>query len=107
MLKNILINLLTNAIKFSNEGSPIIINSRMQGKTATISVSDSGIGISPADQEHLFSSFFRGRMPQISREPGWGCILLNDTLTYWVEIYLYKPTGKRNRDLIYYSSKSH
>jgi len=33
----------------------------MQGKTATISVSDSGIGISPADQEHLFSSFFRGK----------------------------------------------
>jgi len=61
LLKNILINLLTNAIKFSNEGSPIIINSRMQEKTATISVSDSGIGISPADQEHLFSSFFRGK----------------------------------------------
>jgi len=61
LLKNILINLLTNAIKFSNEGSPIIINSRMQEKTATISVSDSGIGISQADQEHLFSSFFRGK----------------------------------------------
>ena len=61
LLRNILINLLTNAIKFSNEGSPIIINSHMQEKTATISVSDSGIGISPADQEHLFSSFFRGK----------------------------------------------
>ena len=33
----------------------------MQEKTATISVSDSGIGISQADQEHLFSSFFRGK----------------------------------------------
>lgn len=61
LLKNILINLITNAIKFSDEGSPILVNSTVQNETAEISVTDKGIGIAPADQEHLFSSFFRGK----------------------------------------------
>lgn len=61
LLKNILINLITNAIKFSEEGSAITVNSTMHADTAEISVADKGIGIAPADQEHLFSSFFRGK----------------------------------------------
>lgn len=60
LLKNILINLITNAIKFSNEGTKIEINSRISDGTAVISVTDEGIGISKEDQLHLFSSFFRG-----------------------------------------------
>jgi PAS domain S-box-containing protein len=61
LLKNILINLISNAIKFSGEDSPIIINSAINNGTAEISVADKGIGIALADQEHLFSSFFRGK----------------------------------------------
>ncbi len=61
LLKNILINLATNAIKFSEEGMRILVNSSIQNGNAKISVTDQGIGIAPADQEHLFSSFFRGR----------------------------------------------
>lgn len=61
LLKNILINLITNAIKFSDEGSPVAINSRVNNGKAEISITDKGIGIAPADQEHLFSSFFRGK----------------------------------------------
>ena len=61
LLKNIMINLITNAIKFSGEGSSIFINSVVNNGLATISVADSGVGISEEDQEHLFSSFFRGR----------------------------------------------
>lgn len=61
LLRNILINLITNAIKFSEEGAPILINSSVHAGTAEITVIDKGIGIAPADQEHLFSSFFRGK----------------------------------------------
>ena len=61
LLRNIMINLITNAIKFSEEGSPIMINSIADAGTAEISVKDKGIGIAPDDQEHLFSSFFRGK----------------------------------------------
>jgi len=61
LLKNILINLLSNALKFSDEGATIDVRSESQNGIATISVKDKGIGISKEDQEHLFSSFFRGK----------------------------------------------
>lgn len=59
LFRNILINLISNAIKFSDEGKAIIVKGKTEGDTATISVVDKGIGISEKDQEHLFSSFFR------------------------------------------------
>jgi len=60
LLKNILINLITNAIKFSEQNKKISIETSVDDKVAKISVTDRGIGISPQDQQHLFSSFFRG-----------------------------------------------
>ena len=61
LMKNIMINLLTNAIKFSDEGKVIRVLARVRKGSATVSVIDSGIGISEEDQEHLFSSFFRAK----------------------------------------------
>jgi signal transduction histidine kinase len=59
LLRNILINLISNAIKFSDEGKPITIKGKVTKERAAISVTDEGIGISEEDQQHLFSSFFR------------------------------------------------
>lgn len=61
LLKNILINLVSNAIKFSDTGGTIKVNSRVKDGEAAISVTDEGIGISIEDQKHLFSTFFRGK----------------------------------------------
>ena len=61
LIKNILINLVSNAIKFSDEGKTIHVNSTVREEVAVISVRDEGIGISKEDQAHLFSSFFRGK----------------------------------------------
>lgn len=59
LLRNILINLVSNAIKFSDEGKAITIKGKVTTGKVAISVADEGIGISEEDQEHLFSSFFR------------------------------------------------
>ncbi len=59
LLKNILFNLISNAIKFSDEGSVIELQSTVRPDGFSIGVRDHGIGISEKDQEHLFSSFFR------------------------------------------------
>lgn len=61
LVKNILINLISNAIKFSDESTSIQITSNVNDDSIVISVQDQGIGISEEDQEHLFSSFFRGK----------------------------------------------
>lgn len=61
LIKNILINLISNAIKFSDEGTTVHVVSDVKDNTAAISVRDEGIGIAEEDQHHLFSSFFRGK----------------------------------------------
>lgn len=61
LLKNIIVNLLANAIKFSDENASINIRSKTSPSQVEIEIEDHGIGIAEEDQEHLFSSFFRGR----------------------------------------------
>ncbi|MDK2940408.1 MAG: hypothetical protein PWQ51_2573 [Methanolobus sp.] len=56
-LKQILYNLVGNAIKFTNEGGSVIIGTRNDGKFIHISVSDTGIGIAPDGLERLFKPF--------------------------------------------------
>jgi PAS domain S-box-containing protein len=61
LLKNILLNLTSNAIKFSDEGMAIRIACKRISSMLQISILDSGIGISAEDREHLFERFFRAR----------------------------------------------
>jgi PAS domain S-box-containing protein len=73
LLRNILINLLSNASKFSPEGAAIWLSVRYTpGQNMLLSVRDEGIGISAEDQQHLFSSFFRGANAQNIEGTGLG-----------------------------------
>jgi signal transduction histidine kinase len=57
--KNILINLISNAIKYSPEGVPILVETRVDGPSVRVSVQDRGMGIPDSDQKHMFDRFFR------------------------------------------------
>lgn len=59
MMKHIVINLMSNAIKFSPDNSPIELTTANDDKELTLSVKDSGLGIPKDDQENLFKRFFR------------------------------------------------
>jgi PAS domain S-box-containing protein len=61
MVRNVLLNLLSNALKFSTKGATIEVHAFRHEGSLRISVRDNGIGISKEDQEHLFERFFRGR----------------------------------------------
>ncbi|MBO9631882.1 MAG: PAS domain-containing sensor histidine kinase [Chitinophagaceae bacterium] len=61
LLKNILINLLSNAAKFSPEGTAIRVDAANDNNLLRLAVQDKGIGISEEDLHHMFTSFFRGR----------------------------------------------
>jgi Signal transduction histidine kinase len=54
MFKTVLRNLISNAIKFTNNGGTININAEQTNSNITISVSDNGIGIAPDDLTKLF-----------------------------------------------------
>lgn len=56
-LRQILVNLLTNAIKFTPEGGDIVVNCTTTDESAEIQVSDTGIGIDAAKLEAIFEPF--------------------------------------------------
>lgn len=60
LLKHILINLISNAVKFSGENKTITITTEKNNEMFRLSVKDEGLGISAEDQQHLFERFFRG-----------------------------------------------
>ena len=55
--KQILLNLLSNAIKFTNEGGQVSLTAKRNAESVSITVSDSGIGIAPEDQDTIFDEF--------------------------------------------------
>ncbi|MBO9595969.1 MAG: PAS domain S-box protein [Niabella sp.] len=59
LLKHIILNLVSNASKFSPEDGPIIIETTVDQQQVQLSVKDHGIGISGEDQKHLMERFFR------------------------------------------------
>jgi PAS domain S-box-containing protein len=70
MLKNILINLLVNASKYSADGKEIELTTAVAGDQLRLTVRDEGIGIPDADKDKLFINFFRAR--NVSHELGTG-----------------------------------
>lgn len=60
LLRHILGNLLTNAIKYSHSGNKVKFELTRQENTATFKIQDWGIGISEQDQTQLFIPFHRG-----------------------------------------------
>lgn len=55
----VLINLITNAIKYSKEGNKIIVGVKSNNNKVTVSVKDFGIGIAKRNQAKIFDRFFR------------------------------------------------
>jgi PAS domain S-box-containing protein len=61
LLRKVLVNLLSNALKYSGENATVAVRAGWAAGQLTLSVQDQGIGISAEDQEHLFERFFRAR----------------------------------------------
>ena len=58
-VRQVLINLVSNAIKYSPEGGDVTISAKHTGDTVRVSVADKGLGISREDQKMLFTKFYR------------------------------------------------
>jgi len=68
----ILTNLLSNAYKYTPEEGRIRVTVQPNGGFVVCSVSDTGIGIAPEEQERLFTKFFRSQHPLVRSVPGTG-----------------------------------
>ncbi len=68
----VVVNLLSNACKYSNEEAKVVVNAVQKDNSIQIDVADNGIGISKADQAHLFNQFFRAETELTRVETGTG-----------------------------------
>jgi signal transduction histidine kinase len=71
-LVQILINLLSNANKYTPEKGHIRVRAWTNGKYVHCTVADDGVGMSPEDQARLFTKFFRSENAAIREMPGTG-----------------------------------
>lgn len=70
ILRHILLNLLSNALKYSQPNSPVYLQINLTNEAAIFKIQDQGIGIPSEDLENLFVSFHRGK--NVGKIPGTG-----------------------------------
>src|SRR5204862_3764541 len=71
-LEQVLRNLVENAVKYSPDGGTVTVRGDVEGKQATVSVSDEGIGIAPEDLARVFDRFYRAEGNAVRRAGGTG-----------------------------------
>jgi len=71
-LERILLNLLSNALKYSPPQSPVRVHLERRGEEVRISVADLGAGIAAQDLPHIFERFYRPKGPRRSDSVGLG-----------------------------------
>lgn len=96
-IRQVLLILLDNAIKYTPSGGKVRISVTRQGTRAAVSISDTGIGIEPEVRPHIFDRFFRGDQARERDEHGSG---LGLAIAKWIvdahqgEISVYSQPGK-------------
>jgi signal transduction histidine kinase len=71
-VKQIVLNLLTNAVKFTPSGGTVTLETKPDGAGVLVSVRDTGVGIAPADQARVFEEFTQAGEAAASGQEGTG-----------------------------------
>ena len=71
-VRQVIDNLLTNAVKYNRTGGSITVSVESTDGTVRVDVTDTGVGVSPDDQTHLFDRFFRAGTARSSAIVGTG-----------------------------------
>ncbi len=81
-LRQIMIHLLNNGIKYTNSGGKVRVTARQAGNLAEIEVRDTGLGIAPTDLPRIFDYFYRGRNlpPDATEGAGLGLSIVHQLL---------------------------
>ncbi len=82
-LKQVLVNLIANAIKYTPQGGEVVVDLGKAGHRARLSVSDNGPGIPEEDQPHIFERFYRGEKARTRQRDGKG-FGLGLSIAYWI-----------------------
>lgn len=79
-LRQIVINLLHNGIKFTSAGGQVWVKARQQDEFVELEISDTGVGISPADLHRIFDRFYSVRQSSDDSGAGLGLSIVQQLL---------------------------
>jgi signal transduction histidine kinase len=82
-LKQVALNLLANAVKYTPEGGAVRADLSKDGNWAVLSVNDNGPGIAEEDLPHIFERFYRGDKARHRGSDGTG-FGLGLSIAYWI-----------------------
>jgi two-component system sensor histidine kinase VicK len=71
-IRQVLDNLINNAIKYSDEGTEVVVLAQLEKSELCISVRDQGWGIAPEELEEVFNRMYRARGKSAREENGMG-----------------------------------
>lgn len=110
-INQVLVNLISNAIKYSPDGDKVIVNLTKSLDKVTISVQDFGMGIPKEEQSRIYERFFRAKGKKEGKIPGLGLgLFISSEIVkqhggkLWVDsiegkgstFYFTLPVGKKN-----------
>ena len=67
-----MVNLLSNAVKFTPAGGKVTIEAKIKKDGLTVSITDTGIGVRPEEQERIFDAFYQASAGTTGKSPGTG-----------------------------------
>ena len=73
-------NMLSNAVKFTDEGGTISLSLRTEGSKAIVRVADTGCGISSETGRHIFEKFYQGERSHAQEGNGLGLALVKKVI---------------------------
>lgn len=80
-LREVLMNLLDNAFKYTPTGGTVTIRVRPEAERWTIEVADTGEGIAPGEVEHIFEPYYRGTRTGVLNGQGLGLAVARDLVS--------------------------
>jgi len=72
LLRQALVNIIGNAVKYTKQGGEVSLTARLEGSELVMKVRDTGIGIAPEDLPKVFDKFFRAKSAEQSTIQGTG-----------------------------------
>ncbi|MFW5690998.1 MAG: PAS domain S-box protein [Chloroflexota bacterium] len=95
LLRQAISNLLTNAAKYSPEGSVVLVTMQADDSAMTIKVQDQGVGIPAGEQQHIFEPFRRASNVGSTRGTGLGLAIVRQAIDlHGGDLHLHSTVGR-------------